>query len=64
MNATATPAVCLDSFEAGSIDPDVFDHDNDDICDAAATLRRYYSSELLASRRAREYFLLPNRLAS
>jgi hypothetical protein len=133
MNAAATPAVCLESFEAGSIDPDAFDHEahiyvawlylerypvteaidrftaalrrltaklgvpgkyhetitwffllliaerraaetsggwfafrreNDDICQGAATLRRYYSSELLASRRARENFLLPNRLAS
>jgi len=133
MNTAATPAVCLDSFEAGSIDPDAFDHEahiyvawlylerypvaeaidrftaalrrltaklgvpgkyhetitwifllliaerraaatsggwfafrreNDDICQGAATLRRYYSSELLASRRARENFLLPDRLAS
>ena len=41
-----------------------FRRENDDICQGAATLRRYYSKELLASERARECFLLPDRLAS
>ena len=133
MNVAATPAICLESFEAGSINPDDFDHEahvyvawlylerypvteaidrftaalrrltaklgipgkyhetitwfyllliaerraaatsggwfpfrseNEDICDGAATLQRFYSKEVLASERAREHFLLPDRLAN
>jgi len=133
MNAAAEPAITVDAFENGAIDPEDFDHeahvyvawlylerlplleaiakfdaalrrltvnlgipgkyhatitwffmmliaerrnkqpgsnwfrfrrDNDDLISDGRILQRYYDSETLASDRARQSFVLPNRLAA
>jgi hypothetical protein len=52
MNAAATPPLSIDAFETATISVDAFDHE----------AHIYYSRDLLMSDRARQSFILPDRL--
>jgi hypothetical protein len=79
MNATAhqevvSPGISIERFEACDIEPDrvdrdepwhVFRHRNADLVTGAKELlSSYYSEAYLFSERARERFVLPDKLAS
>lgn len=69
------PEITIEHFESADIDPDQFNHEAHvyvawlyvreyELAKAKETLSRYYSDACLFSGRARERFVLPDKLAS